>query len=64
MFSPPAGYVPTMVNPLLDHSYTDFNQLEGINRLVTCCLFCIRNFLVLEFLAFRYLNIQFKMFGL
>ena len=23
-----------MVNPLLDHSYTDFNQLEGLNRLV------------------------------
>ena len=36
MFSPPAGYVPTIVNPLLDHSYTDFNQLEGINRYVTC----------------------------
>merc|ERR550534_2951720 len=26
-YDPPAGYVPTMVNPLLDHAYTDFNQL-------------------------------------
>merc|ERR1712112_609594 len=31
-YTPPPGYVPTMVNPLLDHKYTDFNELEGINR--------------------------------
>ena len=31
-YQPPPGYVPTMVNPLLDHAYTDFNQLEGVNR--------------------------------
>ena len=31
-YSPPEGYVPTMINPLLDHSYTDFNSLEGPNR--------------------------------
>jgi len=39
-YSPPAGYVPTMVNPLLDHSYTDFNQLEGINRVIVPFLAC------------------------
>ena len=26
-YQPPEGYVPTMINPLLDHSYTDFNQV-------------------------------------
>merc|ERR1719288_236721 len=31
-YSPPPGYIPTMANPLLDHSYTDFDELEGINR--------------------------------
>ena len=31
-YAPPEGYVPTMINPLLDHSYTDFNSLEGPNR--------------------------------
>lgn len=33
-YNPPKGYVPTMVNPLLDHEYCDFNQLVGPNRLV------------------------------
>lgn len=33
-YHPPEGYVPTMVNPLLDHEYCDFNQLVGPNRLV------------------------------
>ena len=31
-YAPPPGYIPTMANPLLDHSYTDFDELEGINR--------------------------------
>ena len=39
-YDPPAGYVPTMVNPLLDHAYTDFNQLEGINRVIVPFLAC------------------------
>jgi len=39
-YSPPEGYVPTMVNPLLDHSYTDFNQLEGVNRIIVPFLAC------------------------
>jgi len=39
-YSPPEGYVPTMVNPLLDHSYTDFNQLEGINRIIVPFMAC------------------------
>jgi len=39
-YSPPEGYLPTMVNPLLDHSYTDFNQLEGVNRIIVPFLAC------------------------
>lgn len=39
-YSPPPGYVPTMSNPLLDHTYTDFNQLEGINRVIVPFLAC------------------------
>jgi tRNA (cytidine32/guanosine34-2'-O)-methyltransferase len=42
-YEPPAGYVPTMVNPLLDHAYTDFNQLEGVNRF--CPMFNSNSFL-------------------
>ncbi len=29
-----------MMNPLLDHSYTDFNQLEGPNRIIVPFLAC------------------------
>jgi tRNA (cytidine32/guanosine34-2'-O)-methyltransferase len=29
-----------MLNPLLDHKYTDFNQLEGINRVIVPFLAC------------------------
>ena len=29
-----------MINPLLDHSYTDFNQLEGPNRVIVPFLAC------------------------
>lgn len=39
-YTPPPGYVPTMLNPLLDHKYTDFNELEGINRVIVPFLAC------------------------
>ena len=39
-YSPPEGYVPTMINPLLDHTYTDFNSLTGPNRLIVPFLAC------------------------
>ena len=39
-YCPPEGYQPTMTNPLLDHSYTDFNQLEGPNRFIVPFIAC------------------------
>lgn len=39
-YSAPDGYIPTMINPLLDHSYTDFNSLEGPNRFIVPFLAC------------------------
>lgn len=33
-YQPPAGYIPNMVNPLLDHKYCDFNQFTGPNRVI------------------------------
>jgi len=39
-YNPPEGYVPTMINPLLDHTYTDFNSLTGPNRLIVPFLAC------------------------
>lgn len=33
-YQPPEGYVPNMVNPLLDHKYCDFNQFTGPNRFI------------------------------
>ncbi|CAG5046102.1 unnamed protein product [Parnassius apollo] len=33
-YNPPTGFVPTMINPLLDHQYCDFNQLTGPNRFI------------------------------
>ena len=39
-YGPPEGYVPTMINPLLDHTYTDFNSLTGPNRLIVPFLAC------------------------
>ncbi|CAG4956574.1 unnamed protein product [Colias eurytheme] len=33
-YNPPPAYVPTMVNPLLDHKYCDFNQFTGVNRFI------------------------------
>ena len=39
-YSQPPGYIPTMVNPLLDHTYTDFDSLEGPNRYIVPFLAC------------------------
>ena len=39
-YTPPPGYTPNMLNPLLDHKYTDFNELEGINRVIVPFLAC------------------------
>ena len=39
-YRPPEGFRPTMTNPLLDHSYTDFNQLEGPNRFIVPFIAC------------------------
>ena len=39
-YSPPPGYIPSMVNPLLDHTYTDFDSLEGPNRFIVPFLAC------------------------
>ncbi|XP_007491203.2 putative tRNA (cytidine(32)/guanosine(34)-2'-O)-methyltransferase [Monodelphis domestica] len=40
-FALPKGYVPSMLNPLLDHSYHgDFNQLEGPARVIVPFLAC------------------------
>lgn len=33
-YKPPEGYVPNMVNPLLDHQYCDFNEFTGVNRFI------------------------------
>lgn len=40
-YSPPDGYIPNMSNPLLDHKYdTDYNNLEGPNRVIVPFLAC------------------------
>merc|ERR1711944_388860 len=39
-YDPPPGYQPTMINPLLDHTYTDFNSLTGVNRIIVPFLAC------------------------
>lgn len=40
-YSPPAGYIPNMSNPLLDHKYdTDYNNIEGPNRVIVPFLAC------------------------
>ncbi|KPI94403.1 PREDICTED: putative tRNA (cytidine(32)/guanosine(34)-2'-O)-methyltransferase [Papilio xuthus] len=33
-YTPPEDFVPTMINPLLDHQYCHFNQLIGPNRFI------------------------------
>jgi len=40
-YAPPPGYVPNMMNPLLDNQYdADFNQLTGPNRVIVPFLAC------------------------
>eukprot|EP00731_Ephydatia_muelleri_P015249 Em0008g969a len=39
-YCPPPDYVPTMINPLLDHKYSDFNAMTGINRVIVPFLAC------------------------
>ncbi|KAG7160481.1 tRNA (cytidine(32)/guanosine(34)-2'-O)-methyltransferase-like [Homarus americanus] len=40
-YSPPSGYTPTMVNPLLDLSYEgSWQELEGVNRVIVPFLAC------------------------
>ena len=39
-YRPPEGYVPTMTNPLLDHQYSDLDQLSGPNRVLVPFLAC------------------------
>jgi len=39
-YQPPKGYEPSMINPLLDHKYTDFNQFTGPNRYIVPFLAC------------------------
>lgn len=39
-YSPPAGYTPTMVEPLLDFRYGPLDELEGANRVIVPFLSC------------------------
>lgn len=39
-YKTPPGYIPTMVNPLLDHKYCDFNQFTGSNRIIVPFIAC------------------------
>ncbi|KFM82922.1 putative ribosomal RNA methyltransferase 1, partial [Stegodyphus mimosarum] len=39
-YNPPDGYVPNMMNPLLDLQYDDFNQLTGVNRIIVPFIAC------------------------
>ncbi|CAL4076311.1 unnamed protein product, partial [Meganyctiphanes norvegica] len=40
-YQPPQGYIPTMVNPLLDLSYeASWQELEGINRVIVPFIAC------------------------
>uniref|UniRef100_A0A8C5K8Z9 Putative tRNA (cytidine(32)/guanosine(34)-2'-O)-methyltransferase n=1 Tax=Jaculus jaculus TaxID=51337 RepID=A0A8C5K8Z9_JACJA len=40
-YDPPAGFVPDLSRPLLDHSYnSDFNQLDGPSRLIVPFVTC------------------------
>ncbi|XP_076176509.1 tRNA methyltransferase 7-32 isoform X2 [Ptiloglossa arizonensis] len=39
-YSPPEGYKPHMLNPLLTHKPCDFNDLEGVNRIVVPFVVC------------------------
>ncbi|XP_012265683.2 putative tRNA (cytidine(32)/guanosine(34)-2'-O)-methyltransferase [Athalia rosae] len=39
-YSPPEGYEPHMLNPLLTHEHCDFDQLTGVNRYVVPFVVC------------------------
>ncbi|XP_033338234.1 tRNA methyltransferase 7-32 [Megalopta genalis] len=39
-YSPPEGYKPNMLNPLLTHKSCDFNELIGVNRVVVPFVVC------------------------
>ncbi|CAL1295832.1 unnamed protein product [Larinioides sclopetarius] len=39
-YHPPEGYVPNMMNPLLDLQYDNFNQLTGVNRVIVPFIAC------------------------
>lgn len=39
-YRPPAGYEPNMTNPLLDHQYSQLDQLTGPNRCIVPFLAC------------------------
>ncbi|XP_015904917.1 tRNA (cytidine(32)/guanosine(34)-2'-O)-methyltransferase [Parasteatoda tepidariorum] len=39
-YNPPDGYVPNMMNPLLDLQYDDFTQLTGVNRFIVPFVAC------------------------
>ena len=40
-YNPPEGYVPTMINPMLQLDYNfDFDSLDGVNRFVVPYIAC------------------------
>ncbi|XP_033356015.1 putative tRNA (cytidine(32)/guanosine(34)-2'-O)-methyltransferase [Bombus vosnesenskii] len=39
-YSPPEGYEPHMLNPLLTHEPCDFNELTGVNRVIVPFVVC------------------------
>ncbi|KAJ3126183.1 putative tRNA (cytidine(32)/guanosine(34)-2'-O)-methyltransferase [Nowakowskiella sp. JEL0407] len=39
-YTPPQGYVPTMINPLLDFTYGPQNELTGVNRVIVPFISC------------------------
>lgn len=39
-YSPPEGYKPHMMNPLLTHKPCDFNELTGVNRVIVPFVVC------------------------
>ncbi|KAJ3056165.1 putative tRNA (cytidine(32)/guanosine(34)-2'-O)-methyltransferase [Rhizophlyctis rosea] len=39
-YQPPEGYVPTMINPMLDYGYGPDNELTGVNRVIVPFISC------------------------
>jgi tRNA (cytidine32/guanosine34-2'-O)-methyltransferase len=39
-YAPPQGYVPTIINPMLDYQYSDSNELLGPNRVIVPFIAC------------------------